>query len=142
MYYRKIVLTLLLFDSNIYIGDYMIKRIVVAGCRNYNNYEEAKVYIEHCISRIKNEYTLIFVSGGCHGADQLGERFAKENNYKIERYPANWKKYGNSAGPIRNKQMADAGDYFICFWDENSNGTKSMINFAKALKKPIKIKII
>lgn len=50
----------------------MIKRIVVAGCRGYENYDEAKEYIEMCISEIKKKYTLIFLSGDCRGADMLG----------------------------------------------------------------------
>lgn len=120
----------------------MIKRIVVAGCRNYNNYNEAKAYIDFCISEIKEKYTLIFVSGGCRGADSIGERYAKENGYEIERYPAEWQKYGKAAGPKRNEQMARAADYIICFWDGKSKGTASMINYAKRYNKPIKIKRI
>lgn len=49
------------------------KRIVVAGCRNYNNYSEAAEYIDFCIKNIKKEFTLVFLSGGCKGADLLGE---------------------------------------------------------------------
>ncbi len=120
----------------------MTKRVVIAGCRDYENYTEAKEYIDYCISRIRDEHTLIFVSGGCRGADALGERYANDNGYKIERYPADWEKYGKSAGPIRNRQMAEACDYVICFWDGKSKGTKSMIEYAKELNKPIKIKII
>jgi len=120
----------------------MIKRIVVAGCRDYTDYESAKSYIDFCISRIKNEYTLIFVSGACKGADQLGERYAKENGYQIEYYPADWNKYGRSAGPKRNLQMAKVSDYVICFWDLKSKGTKSMIENARNLGKKIKIKVI
>ena len=71
----------------------MIKRIVVAGCRDFNDYNIAKRYISNCISRIKNDYELVFVSGGCRGADMLGERFANENGYKIERHIANWEVY-------------------------------------------------
>lgn len=123
-------------------GDFMIKRIVVAGCRNYNNYNEAKEYIDFCISEIKEKYTLIFVSGGCRGADSIGERYAKENGYEIERYPAEWDKYGKAAGPKRNEQMARAAGYIICFWDGKSKGTASMINYAKRYNKPIKIKKI
>ena len=52
---------------------FLIKRIIVAGCRNYNDYSEAKEYIDFCIKNIKNKYTLIFISGGCAGADSLGE---------------------------------------------------------------------
>ena len=30
----------------------MIKRIVIAGCRKYDDYEEAKKYIDYCITGI------------------------------------------------------------------------------------------
>ena len=120
----------------------MIKRIVVAGCRNYTNYEEAKEYIDFCISEIRKNHTLIFISGGCSGADMLGERYANENGFKIERYIADWQKYGKSAGPKRNMQMAEVADYVICFWDGKSKGTLSMINCAKKTGKPIRIKNI
>lgn len=111
----------------------MIKRIVVAGCRDYKDYESAKAYIEMCITRIRKKYTLIFLSGGCRGADMLGERYAKENGFGIERYLADWEKYGKSAGPKRNLSMAKSCDYVICFWDGKSRGTASMISCAKNL---------
>ena len=101
----------------------MVKRIVVAGSRDYENYEEVKTYIEACIRELQKKNTLIFLSGGCRGVDMLGERYAKENGFPIERYPANWKKYGKSAGPKRNLQMVRICDGVICFWDGKSKGT-------------------
>ena len=118
------------------------KRVVIAGCRNYTNYDEAKAYIDHCLSRMREENTIIIVSGGASGADAIGERYANENGFEIERYPADWKTYGRSAGPRRNKQMAEVSDYVICFWDEKSRGTKSMIAYAKKYDKPVRIKQI
>ena len=94
----------------------MVKRVIIAGCRNYNNYDVAKVCIEYYLSNIQ-----------------------KENGLKVEKYPANWEKYGKSAGPKRNEEMANKCDYVICFWDGKSKGTKSMIDFAKKYKKPIRI---
>ncbi|MBR4073347.1 MAG: DUF2493 domain-containing protein [Clostridia bacterium] len=120
----------------------MKKRVVVAGCRTYNNFAEAKNYIDFCISEIKEKYTLVFVTGCCRGADALGERYALENGYKIERYPADWKKYGKSAGPRRNMKMAQISDFIICFWDGKSKGTKTIIQYAKLYKKAVKVKII
>lgn len=120
----------------------MIIRIIVAGCRNYNNYIEAKNYIDYCISNIKRDNTLVFLSGCCEGADKLGEKYATENRYAIEYYPAQWSKYGKSAGPKRNEQMAKICDYVICFWDNKSSGTKSMIYYAKKYNKPLRIKLI
>lgn len=120
----------------------MVKKIVIAGCRDYISYEEAKLYIDFCLSDIRKENNIVIVSGCARGADAIGERYAKENGFKVEKYPADWERYGRSAGPRRNKQMAEVCDYVICFWDGKSKGTKSMISYAKECGKPIRIKMI
>ncbi len=117
----------------------MIKRVVVAGCRDYEDYAEAEKYISFCISNIQRRFTLVFMSGCCRGADRLGERYAMEKGYALERYPAAWKIDGKKAGPIRNRKMAEKGDYFICFWDGKSTGTMSLIQYAMQRKKPVRI---
>lgn len=119
-----------------------IKRVVVAGCRDYNNYKQAKEYINYCLSKIRKENKIIIVSGGARGADMLGERYAKENGFEIERYLADWDTYGKSAGPKRNEKMAQVCDFVICFWDGKSRGTKSMIENAKKYEKPVRVKKI
>ena len=58
----------------------MVKKIVIAGCRDYNNYEEAKLYIDFCLSDILKENNIVIVSGCASGADAIGEQYAKENN--------------------------------------------------------------
>lgn len=120
----------------------MEKRLVIAGCRDYEDYIEAKEFIDACIKRIKKENKIIIVSGGCSGADLIGEKYARENGYRLEVYRAEWDKYGRAAGPKRNMEMAKVGDYVICFWDGKSKGTKSMIEAAKKLSKPLRIKYI
>lgn len=120
----------------------MEKRVVIAGCRDYRDYEQAKEYIDFCLSNIRKEHKIIILSGGATGADALGERYAQENGFKIERHPADWKRFGKSAGPKRNEEMAKVCDYVICFWDGESRGTKSMIGFAKEYGKPLKVKMI
>ncbi|MBQ6706027.1 MAG: DUF2493 domain-containing protein [Clostridia bacterium] len=120
----------------------MKKRIVVAGCRDYDNYYEAEEYIDSCISDMKSVCEFLFISGGCRGADALGERYAREHGYEIERYPAEWEKYGRAAGPMRNRKMAEIADFIICFWDGKSRGTKAIIDFATALNRPVRIKRI
>ena len=117
----------------------MIKRIVIAGCRDYNNYNEAKKYISYYLNDIRKQNNIVILSGCATGADALGERYAKENGFKVEKYPANWEKYGKYAGPKRNKEMAKNCDYVLCFWDGKSKGTKSMITLAEEYKKPIRI---
>ncbi len=122
--------------------DLPTKRVVIAGCRDYNNYDEAKEYIDFCLSNIRKENEIVILSGCASGADAIGERYAKENGFLVEKHPADWKTYGKSAGPRRNQQMVDICDFVICFWDEKSRGTRSIIEYAKKYKKPIRIKII
>ena len=109
----------------------MVKRIVIAGSRHYSNYEEAREYLDLCLKDIKDGSDIIILSGGARGGDAIGERYAKENGFIIEK-----------AGPIRNKAMAEMADVIICFWDGESKGTSSLIGLAKRLNKELKIKII
>ena len=118
----------------------MEKRIVVAGSRTFDDYEIAKSVIADCLKTFEGEHTFIFLSGSCKGADALGERYAKEQGYKTELYPADWARYGKGAGPKRNEEMAKNCDAVICFWDGQSRGTKSMIELAQTYNKALFIK--
>ena len=112
-------------------------KIAIAGSRHYNDYEQAAKYIGMCLDNISATEKHIIISGGCKGADAIGERFAKEKGYEIQFFLAEWDKYGKAAGIVRNKKIAEAADIIICFWDEKSKGTKSLIEYAKELKKTI-----
>lgn len=72
------------------------------------------------------------VSGTAKGVDQLGEKIAATFRLPVKRFPADWDKYGKSAGMIRNKQMGDYADALIAVWDGKSRGTKQMIEYAKS----------
>lgn len=117
----------------------MKKRIVIGGCRDYNNYKNFCQYVDVCLSRIKKENDIVILSGHCSGVDTMAEQYAKQNGYELEIYPAEWSKYGKSAGPKRNKTMVENADYVIAFWDYQSRGTKSLIGYAKELGKSIRV---
>lgn len=72
----------------------------------------------------------IIISGHANGADTIAEHYAMDHHLQCELYPAEWDKYGRSAGPIRNEQMAKIADKVIVFWDGKSHGTKNMIQQA------------
>jgi hypothetical protein len=57
----------------------------------------------------------------------------------VERYPADWERYGKSAGYRRNKEMALVAQALVAFWDGESLGTKHMIDIAHKYKLTIKI---
>lgn len=112
-------------------------KLIIAGGRDFDDYDLLKDRIDF---RLNGDYTnLEIVSGTARGADRLGERYAKENNIPIKRFPADWDKYGKSAGYIRNEQMAKYGTMLVAFWDGESRGTKHMIDLAKKYHLPIEI---
>lgn len=114
-------------------------RLVVAGCRDYHDYSVASVEIEKHIRTLGANRPVIIISGCASGADALGERYATEHNLPIERYPADWERYGRGAGPRRNEQMAKVADGVLVFWDGKSRGTQSMIKCAQKCNKPCQV---
>lgn len=109
-----------------------MSRVIIAGSRSCADYELVKKAIE------QSNFTITTViSGHAVGVDHLGEHYAKQNNISVEVYPANWSTYGKSAGPIRNKQMAEIADCLIAIWDGQSSGTLNMIKTAR--KKQLKV---
>lgn len=103
-------------------------KVIIAGGRDFNDYETLKQTCDFYLSQTQKRITII--SGKAKGADTLGERYAQERGFKISAYPADWDQFGKSAGFIRNKQMAEEADALIAFWDGASKGTASMIDLA------------
>jgi hypothetical protein len=68
--------------------------------------------------------------------DQFGEIWAESHGIPLKRFPADWKKQGKAAGPIRNAQMADYADFCVAFWDGVSSGTKHMFDQMTKRAKP------
>jgi len=105
-------------------------RTIIAGPRDYNNYEDLLLAIE----QITWEITEV-VSGGARGVDTMGERWAKEHNIPIKRFDADWKGWGKKAGMIRNARMANyvgkEGALLALYdYDKRSPGTTNMIEVA------------
>ena len=110
--------------------------VIVAGSRNFNDYELLTAKLDKILSKRDN---VQIVSGGARGADSLGDRYAKEHNLPLKIFPANWDLYGRSAGYRRNEQMAEYADALVAFWDGESHGTKHMIETAQAMGLPLRV---
>ena len=121
--------------------DGIIMKVIIAGSRYFNNYELLRQYVDHILQNVSQKESIEIVSGGAKGADELGERYAKERGYKITCFPAEWNKYGRAAGPKRNEQMGDYADALIAFWDGESRGTKHMIEYAKKKNLLVRVKV-
>ncbi len=111
-------------------------KVIIAGSRTFDNYDLLCETMAHLLDDgLARGREIEIVCGGAKGADALGARWAKEFNYPIKYFLADWNKYGKAAGIIRNKQMGDYADYLIAFWDGKSRGTKHMIEYMKNVNK-------
>lgn len=115
-------------------------RVIVAGSRDFDDYSLMCECCDRFLSQKKNTHSIVIVSGAARGADSLGERYAHERGYAVERHPADWQREGKAAGPIRNAQMAKVADALIAFWDGNSRGTQNMIELAR--QKPLPYRVV
>ena len=106
-------------------------KIIIAGSRNYQ-LSQNDIYMLN-----KLEYITEVISGGAKGVDYYAEKWAENLNFPIKIFPANWKKYGRAAGPIRNKQMAEYADALLLIWDGVSRGSANMKKEMTKLNKPI-----
>ncbi len=110
-------------------------RLLITGSRYLEDYD--------LVSReIAALSPALIIHGAASGADALAQRYAEDNSICVKQYPANWVKYGNAAGPMRNRQMLKDGcpDMVLAFLEKNSKGTKHMISIAQ--RAGIKTKVI
>ena len=111
-------------------------RVVVAGSRNFGDYERLSAELDKFLAGKKN---VTIISGTARGADRMGEQYAAEHGYKIDQFPAEWGKYHQGAGPIRNLQMVKTADAVVAFWDNQSSGTRNIIDCARQEHIPYKV---
>lgn len=112
--------------------------VLIAGGRNFNNYELLKKKCDYYLSNLDTD-DIVIISGHARGADTLGEKYANEKGYELDLHPADWDKYGKSAGYKRNKEMVDIASAAIFFWDGKSKGTKHAIDLCNVKGIPYKI---
>lgn len=114
-------------------------KVIIAGGREFSDYALLCESCDKFLCQKHQTHDIVVISGTARGADILGERYAHERGYAVEKYPADWNRDGKAAGPIRNAQMAKVADTLIAFWDGQSKGTANMIDQAKTRGLSIKI---
>lgn len=115
-------------------------KVIIAGSRGFSNYKLLREQCNKFLREKRKTSNIIVVSGGARGADKTGEKYAQDEGFALEIYPAQWKKLGKQAGYRRNEQMAEVADALIAFWDGSSKGTKHMIDIMN--KKNLLVKVV
>ncbi|OEO24082.1 hypothetical protein AX279_19830 [Pseudomonas sp. J237] len=111
----------------------MAVRIIVCGGRKYSDGDAVYKLLDYIhATRVIAE----IIHGGAPGADSLAGAWAKSRNVKCTVEPADWKTYGDAAGPIRNKKMLEhKPDGVVAF--PGGRGTYSMRKLAKESGIPV-----
>lgn len=121
-----------------------IYAVLIAGSRAYSDYKEFSKITDHLLSLVQDKYDLLIIEGEASGTDSMAKRYANEHGYGLAPFPADWERYGRSAGPYRNELMADELTLYqhkaaLFFWDRESRGTKHCIGEVKKRNIPYKV---
>lgn len=102
-------------------------RVLVCGGRDFTDREY--VYETLDAMHAKTPISCI-IHGDAKGADRLGKAWAISRDVPEWGFPAEWKRYGRGAGPIRNAQMLRMGkpDLIVAF--PGGSGTGNMVGLA------------
>lgn len=117
----------------------MKQRVLVCGGRDYG--ERGVLYAVLDQAHLMNPIVCL-ICGGASGADSLAVEWALSRGVPEEVYLADWGRYGNGAGPIRNALMLAEGkpDIVVAFPRRNGKvgaGTADMCRRAKAAGVPV-----
>ena len=105
----------------------MKMNVLVCGGRDYQDRDRAMAVLD---ALPRTDLTII--CGGANGADKLAADWALWRGVGLEWFPAEWRKHGKAAGPIRNQKMIDEGKPDLCIAFPGGRGTADMVRRAQA----------
>lgn len=103
----------------------MTQRILVCGGRDFADYD----FLADALDWYAPD---VVIHGAAKGADSLAHRWAQNRCVTVESYPADWRKNGKAAGPIRNVRMLAEGRPDVVLAFPGGNGTAHMCKIARA----------
>lgn len=95
--------------------------VLITGSRSWRRNRPVQDAIREAIREAPSGRRIVFRHGACRkGVDAIADTYLRYlgGEIEIERHPAEWRRLGKAAGPLRNKAMVDAGaDLCLAFID-------------------------
>lgn len=114
--------------------------VIIAGSRTATKKD---VYAAMMIFEMFYGTATAVISGKARGADTYGVHWAVDRNLPVDSFRADWQRYGKTAGPRRNEEMArhaaKISGVLVAVWDGYSKGTRDMIERAHNHNVPVYI---
>jgi len=102
--------------------------VLVCGGRDNENIE----LIYSVLDELHANFSIIkLIHGAARGVDRIAGNWAAERGVPCISHPANWLKYGRSAGLRRNQEMLDNHDVDLVVAFKGGRGTAHMVGLAK-----------
>ncbi|MFD6619997.1 SLOG family protein [Streptomyces albidoflavus] len=95
-------------------------RVLITGSRDWRGIQAVRAALDEMLATRPADHQLVVVHGDCPtGADAMAKAWARTTytpactddiEYVTEEpHPANWRRHGHAAGPIRNAHMIQLG---------------------------------
>ncbi len=108
-------------------------RYAIVGSRDYPSPDLVKAFVDQLPD------DAVIVSGGFKGVDTVAVEAAEARGLEVQVFPADWARYGQSAGPRRIQTIVENSDEVVAFWDGASRGTLNTVELAREAGLPVTI---
>ncbi len=110
------------------------ERVAIVGSRDYLHLGRVAQFVAALPAGT------IVISGGARGVDKTAEQAARSYGLETLILPADWERFGKSAGFRRNHDIVGRADRVVAFWDGKSRGAKHTIDLARKAGVPVEIR--
>lgn len=116
-----------------------MRKVLICGDRNWINHESIRSWL----SKLQDLGYDTVIEGEARGADTIAREEAEAMGLIVLKFPANWVKYGRSAGPIRNRQMLDQTPDLVVAFHGNIQASKGTADTMKeAMRRGIQVILV
>lgn len=113
--------------------------LMIGGSRQVDNIPVVRKMIIEDIHMIMAECSpqteVVIIEGGASGIDTLARLCAISLGLQYRTFAADWERFGDIAGTLRNEVLIRHADFCLFYWDGKSTGTKDAIALAEMYDK-------
>lgn len=110
--------------------------VLVTGGRDYTDARR----VAEVMDALSTRADLTLIHGAARGADSLADQWATIRGIPVQRFPADWARFGRSAGIRRNEAMLRGGQPDLVVAFPGGRGTAHMVRIAR--EAGIKVRLV
>lgn len=113
-------------------------KVLACGSRNWH--DDRAIYDRLAVIANNAQEEPVLIHGGAKGADSVAGEYALGLGFLVRVFPAEWDRYGKTAGRVRNiKMLEEKPDLVLAFQIDGSPGTQHTIDEARKRGIPVEV---